>query len=357
MSVRAMPLMGKLRNILEGVASMLYKFFAKTGVKVSALCLGTMTMGRETEEKESFKILDKFIEAGGNFIDTADIYNSGKSEEIIGSWLKNKNRDDLIIASKVRFQTGGLNDIGLSRKHIMSAVESSLKRLKTDYIDLYQIHAWDNITDIEETLNTLDSLVKSGKVRYLGASNLKAWQIQKSIDISKNSSMEKFICLQSLYNLPERGVDLEIADVIKNENLAFIPWSPLRGGWLSGKFKRGMKKPPEESRVEIAKDKGWSESWEAYDNDHTWDIIDELLAVSKIIGKTPAQTAINWLVQKPFVTSPIIGARNAEQLIINLDTTDWSMGNELLDRLDKISEIKFPYYPYSENYKKKYLRS
>jgi len=337
---------------------MQFKFFAKTGVKLSALCLGAMTLGREADEKESFKILDRFTEAGGNFIDTADVYGKGRSEEIIGSWLKGKKRDELVIATKVRFSTGhGLNDIGLSRKHILSGIDESLKRLKTDYVDLYQIHAWDNFTDIEETLSSLDYLVRIGKVRYIGASNLKAWQIQKAIDLSKNNNWEKFTCLQSLYNLLERGIELEIADVINNENLAFIPWSPLRGGWLSGKFKRGMKKPPEKTRIEIAGEKGWSESWEAYDNERTWNVIDELLEVSKIIGKTTAQTAINWLVQKPFVTSPIIGARNIEQLNINLDATDWSLGKELSERLDRASDIKFPYYPYSENYKEKYLRN
>ncbi|MBN2544709.1 MAG: aldo/keto reductase [Spirochaetes bacterium] len=336
---------------------MQYKFFAKTGVKVSALCLGAMTLGREADEKESFKILDAFAEAGGNFIDTADVYGEGRSEEIIGNWLKSKKRDDFVIGTKVRFASGpGLNDIGLSRKHIFSSIDASLKRFKTDYVDLYQIHAWDNITDIEETLNTLDSLIKSGKVRYLGASNLKAWQIQKSLDLSDKNYWEKFICLQSMYNLLERGIELEITDVIKSEKLAFIPWSPLRGGWLSGKYKRGMKKPPERTRVEIAGEKGWSESWESYDNEHTWKVIDELFEVSKITGKTLAQISINWIVHKPFVTSAIIGARNVEQLKINLDTTDWSLDKELVERLDKVSDMKFAFYPYSDNYKGKYIR-
>lgn len=334
-----------------------YKFFAQTGIKVSCLCLGAMTFGRETDKKTSFSILNKFIEAGGNFIDTADVYSNGLSEEIIGEWLKDRNRDEIVIATKVRFKMSeGLNDIGLSRKHILASVDASLKRLKTDYIDLYQIHAWDNKTSIEETLDALDYTVKSGRVRYSGASNLKAWQLQKAIDVSKENRWAKFCALQSMYNLLERGIELEVEDVIKNENLAFIPWSPLRGGWLSGKFQRGMSDAPDNSRIKVAKEKGWSESWDAYNNKHTWKVVDELVSISKAIGKPPSVVAINWLLQKEIVTSPIIGARTMEQLVINLGATDWDLDKELVDRLDKISNLNFPFYPYSENYKNKYIR-
>lgn len=334
-----------------------YKFLGKTGIKVSRLCLGTMTFGRETDRDESFKILNKFKDSGGNFIDTANVYSDGMSEEIIGEWLKNQKREELIIATKVRFKMKeDVNAVGLSKKHIIDSAIESLKRLKTDYIDLYQIHAWDNMTEIEETLDAFDYLVKSGKVRYIGACNLKAWQLQKAIDIAKYYHLPKFCCLQSMYNLLERGIELEIVDVISNENIGFIPWSPLRGGWLSGKFYRGMKNPPEDTRVKIAKEKGWSESWEAYNNENTWKIIDELLNISKKINKHPAQIAINWLLQKPFVTSPIIGARNIDQLMINLHSVEWEMETELLKTLDEVSDLRFSYYPYSENYKKKYHR-
>jgi aryl-alcohol dehydrogenase-like predicted oxidoreductase len=337
---------------------MKYRLLGKTGVKVSELCLGTMTFGRETDEKESRRILDHFRSEGGNFIDTADVYSTGKSEEIIGSWLKDQNRDDLVIATKVRFgMSADQNDVGLSRKHIFAGIDASLKRLKTDYVDLYQIHTWDNCTDIEETLVSLDALVKAGKVRYTGASNLKAWQLQKAIEISRAKGLSVFCSLQPLYNLLERAIEFEILDVCRNEQIAVIPWSPLRGGWLSGKYFRGMKIPPDDSRVKVAEEKGWSESWSAYNNEHTWNVIDTLLDVAKITSKTAAQVAINWVLQNPVVTSPIIGARTIEQLKLNLGSCGWPLDAALLTRLNDASDLKFQYYPYCENYKMKYSRS
>ncbi len=224
---------------------MLYRFLGTTGLKVSEVCLGTMTFGRETSSQESHQILDRFVDAGGTFIDTADVYSRGASEEIIGAWLKNQQRDDLVIATKVRFPMGEKpNDVGLSRKHILSAVDASLRRLRTDYIDLYQVHAWDGAAWLPETLGTLNSLVQSGKVRYIGASNFTGWQLQKAIDLSRQMGWEPFCCLQPQYNLLERAIEWEILPVCHQEGLGVIPWSPLRGGWLSGKFRRGMTAPP-----------------------------------------------------------------------------------------------------------------
>ncbi|MCI0396756.1 MAG: aldo/keto reductase [Chloroflexi bacterium] len=324
-----------------------YRYLGKTGLKVSALCLGAMTFGREATEEVSRQLLDRFVEAGGNFIDTADVYSQGVSEEILGRWLKGQRRDDFIIATKVRFPMGeGPNDVGLSRKHILSGVEASLRRLQTDYIDLYQVHNWDRGTPLEETLSTLDSLVQSGKVRYLGASNFTGWQLQKAIDLSRMSGWEPFSCLQPLYNLLDRSTEWELLPVCQNEGLGVIPWSPLRGGWLSGKYRRGMAAPPEGTRIQIAEERGWSESWSVYNNEHTWRVLDELFAVAEEIGKQPAQVAINWLLQRPGVTSPIIGARNLAQLESNLDATGWSLDEAHLARLEKVSEQPLP-YPYS----------
>lgn len=208
-----------------------YRTLGGTGLKVSNLCLGTMTFGREASEKESFALLDRFVEAGGNFIDSANVYSTGTSEEVVGKWLKTKRRGDFVIATKVRFPMGnGPNDVGLSRKHIMAAVEESLKRLQTDYLDLYQVHAWDPLTPLEETLSTLNELVARGWVRYLGASNFRGWQLQKALDLARSRGWERFVCLQPQYNLLSRATEYEIIPVCLSEGIGVIPWSPLRGG-------------------------------------------------------------------------------------------------------------------------------
>jgi aryl-alcohol dehydrogenase-like predicted oxidoreductase len=324
-----------------------YRFLGRTGLQVSELCLGTMTFGRETTKEVSHQILDRFVEAGGTFIDTADVYTRGASEEIVGRWLKGQPRDDLIIATKVRFPMGeGPNDAGLSRKHILAGVEASLRRLGTDYIDLYQVHCWDGTTPLEETLSTLDSLVQSGKVRYLGASNYAGWQLQKAIDLSRHRGWERFVSLQPLYNLLDRDIELELLPVCQNEGLGIICWSPLRGGWLTGRYRRGMAEPPEGSRVQAATEQGWSESWQVYDNEHTWSVLDVLLSVAEEAGRTLAQVAINWLLQRPGVTSPIVGARTLEHLESNLAATGWVLDGEQMERLNQVSERPLPFYPY-----------
>jgi aryl-alcohol dehydrogenase-like predicted oxidoreductase len=324
-----------------------YRYLGHTGLKVSELCLGAMTFGRETSEADSHHLLDRFVDAGGTFIDTADIYSRGLSEEIVGRWLKNQDRDSLVIATKVRFPMGeGPNEVGLSRKHILAGVEGSLRRLGTDYIDLYQVHGWDGQTPLGETLSTLDSLIRSGKVRYLGVSNFSGWQLQKAVDLSFFNGWEPFVCLQPLYNLLDRQVELELLPVCQTEGLGVIPWSPLRGGWLSGKYRRGMTAPPENTRVETAAREGWSESWDEYATERTWEILDVLFAVAEEAGKTPAQAALNWLLQRPGVTAPIIGARKMEHLESNLGASGWSLSQEQMDRLNQVSQLSLPFYPY-----------
>lgn len=325
---------------------MQYRYLGRTGLKVSELCLGAMTFGRESSEEVSVQMLDCFSEAGGNLIDTADVYSRGISEEILGRWLKTKQRDDLVIATKVRFAMGaGPNDLGLSRKHILSAVEASLRRLNTSYIDLYQVHMWDPGTPLEETLDTLHELVRSGKVRYLGASNYAGYQLQKAIDLSRQLGGESFSCLQPLYNLLDRSFEWELLPVCEAEGVGVIPWSPLRGGWLSGKYRRGMSAPPPDTRIEEAEKQGWSESWAAYANERTWQVIDTLLSIATEVEKTPAQIALNWLLRKPAVTAPILGARTLPHLQDNLGATGWSLTSEQVSRLDQASAQPLP-YPY-----------
>jgi aryl-alcohol dehydrogenase-like predicted oxidoreductase len=323
-----------------------FRYLGSTGLKVSELCLGAMTFGRESREEVSHQIMDRFVEAGGNFIDTANVYSQGGSEEIVGRWLAGRRRDDLVIATKVRFPMGeGPNDVGLSRKHILSSVEQSLRRLGTEHIDLYQVHCWDNDTPLEETLSTLDSLVRSGKVRYIGASNYAGWQLQKAIDLSRRMGWEPFTCLQPQYNLLVRTAEWEVLPVCRGEGLGVIPWSPLRGGWLSGKYRRGMTVPPAGTRVAVAEEQGWGESWSAYNNEHTWNVLDALFAVAEELGKSPAQVAINWLLQRPDVTAPIVGARTLEQLEANLGAAGWQLDERTMEHLNRASAVETP-YPY-----------
>jgi aryl-alcohol dehydrogenase-like predicted oxidoreductase len=328
-----------------------FRFLGKTGLQVSELCLGAMTFGREASEADSHAMLDRFVAAGGNFVDTADVYSRGVSEEILGNWLKKKPREGVVIATKGRWGTDDPdnrcpNQYGLSRKHLIAACDASLKRLKTDYIDLYQVHMWDPWTRLEETLSTLDGLVRSGKVRYVGASNYSGWQLQKSIDLAKENGWEPFTCLQALYNLLDRDSEYELLYVVRNEGLGMIPWSPLRGGWLAGRYRRGMNAPVSGTRIEIASEKGWSESWERYNNERTWTVIDAVLAIAKELGKSPAQVALNWLLRQPGVTGPIIGARNMTQLDDNIGATGWALSDDHVRKLKAASERTDLPYPY-----------
>ncbi len=323
------------------------KLLGNSGLRVSELCLGSMTFGRETDEETSAAVLDTFVESGGNFIDTADVYSTGGSEEILGRWLRGRRRDELVVATKVRFPMGdGPNERGLGRKHIVEGVEASLRRLQTDYIDLYQVHAWDPSTPLEQTLSTLDSLVRAGKVRAIGASNFTGWQLQKAVDISRARGWEPFTCLQPLYNLLDREAEWELLPVCRNEGLGVIPWSPLRGGWLSGSIRRGMEEPPRGSRVEKAEKLGWSESWSAYQDERTWRVLDELFAVAEETGRPPAQVAVNWLLRRPDVTAPIVGARTMEQLTSHLAVVDWELEPQQVQRLTDAAAQRLP-YPYS----------
>lgn len=320
-----------------------YRHLGATGLQVSELCLGAMMFGGQTDEQASTQILNTFTEAGGNFIDTADVYGEGRSEEVLGRWLKTQQRGDLVIATKVWGPMGRQpNDRGLSRKHILDAVDASLRRLGTDYIDLYQLHVWDDGTPLTETLSTLDSLIRSGKVRYIGASNVRGWQLQKAIDLCHQYGWEPLASLQPLYTLLDRAAEWELLPVCQNEGLGVITWSPLRSGWLSGAFHRGMTALPPNSK---AAGPG-THSWERYANDHTWHVLDELAAVAEGAGHTQPQVAVRWLLQRPGVTAPIIGARTPSYLDDLLGAVGWSLTAEQMERLDVASRPASTPYPY-----------
>jgi len=351
---------GKAEEIKMG-----FKFLGNTGVKVSELCLGTMTFGQKEKnswgmptclEDEAHKMLDYFVSVGGNFIDTADVY--GESEIVIGNWLVKRSKDNpkfresIIIATKVAAQVGaGPNERGLSRKHIMDAVQNSLKRLQTSYIDLYQCHTYDYRTSVEDILSTFNSLVQQGKVRYFGVSNWRGTQMQEAMDICKAKGWEPIICQQPQYSLLCRSTEWDILPTCIKHSIAVIPWSPLAGGWLSGKVKRGQSEAQSGSRV------AWAEAsrWQATDfsthaaQERVWNILDTLAAVAEETKSTSAQVALRWLMQRDGVTSPIIGARDVKQLQDNLGACSIKLTDSQMKRLTEASNIPLP-YPYDSNW-------
>jgi aryl-alcohol dehydrogenase-like predicted oxidoreductase len=320
-----------------------YRYLGASGLRVSELCLGAMTFGGEADESTSHRLLDRFVDAGGNFIDTADVYGSGTSEEVIGRWLARRSRDDLVVATKLFWPTGaGPNDHGAGRKHILAAVRASLRRLGTDHIDLYQIHAFDEATPLAETLSTLDSLVRAGTVRHLGVSNYAGWQLQKSLDVARHSGWEPFVSLQPLYNLLDREVELELVPVCRNEGVGMIPWAPLRGGWFTGKYRRGMTSAPPGTRWEADK-QPWLGDWENSVDERTWSVTDAVLAVAEEVDRSPAQVALRWLLQRPAVAAPIVGARTMTQLEDNLGASGWSLDDKHMERLTAAGDRPLPY--------------
>ncbi|GFO26584.1 4-deoxy-l-erythro-5-hexoseulose uronic acid reductase [Plakobranchus ocellatus] len=334
-----------------------YTFVGKSGLKVSNICLGTMTFGDnqmdrpgQTDESLSHQIIDRFAAYGGNFIDTADIYGRGNSEKIVGTWLEKQPRENFVVATKCRFNmdpAGNKNAVGLSRRHITSSIENSLKRLHTDYVDIYQTHAFDNATPLEETLRTLDDLVRCGKIRYPGVSNVTGWQLDKIVQTQTRLGVNPIVSLQQQYNLACRESELEPFQVCKNEGIGVLPWSPLKGGLLTGKVKRDTK--PTEGRVGwVAQDeKRQMQSAPAYSNlpSKVFDIIDTAEAIGKKHGRSIAQVALRWLLQKDVTTSIIIGATSLAQLDQNMGVSEWSLSAEEMNQLDEVSALELP-YPY-----------
>jgi aryl-alcohol dehydrogenase-like predicted oxidoreductase len=320
-----------------------YRRLGDTGLMVSELCLGCMTFGREASEEDSKRLVDRFLDAGGNFIDTADVYSKGVSEEITGRTIKGV-RDDVVLATKVYFPMGeGPNDTGLSRKHVTQGCEDSLRRLGTDYIDLYQVHCWDSATPLKETLSALTDLVRSGKVRYIGVSNFTGWQLVKSVCLSEANGLERFVCLQPQYSLVERNIEREILPICLEEGLGVIPWSPLGGGFLSGKYRR-EEEPPQGSRISEAV-ASMEEHWDRRATDRNWRAIDVVGRISEETGKSYAQISLNWLLRQDGVTAPIIGARTLEQLEDNLGASGWTLDEEQVEELSDASALE-DVYPY-----------
>lgn len=319
------------------------KKLGRTGTLVSELCLGTMTFGWQADENASHAMLDQFVKSGGNFIDTADVYSEGKSEEIIGRWLKNNDRENLVLATKARFQTReGGNTVGLSRKHLHHAVRQSLSRLQTDYVDLLQVHAWDPLTPLEETFSTLNSLVDEGLIRYVGISNFRGWQFEKALQLCRAKGWHEPVSLQPHYNIIVRGTEFELLPMALSENIAVLPWSPLAGGVLSGKYRDGISKAETGTRIGDSKNK---EFYKKHDTDRVRRIISVLSEISSESGKSLPQIALNWLICNPAVTSPILGARNVSQLEDNLGSTGWSLTKQQLEEINRASEL-YVTYPY-----------
>jgi hypothetical protein len=333
-----------------------YAFLGNSGLKVSRICLGTMTFGDPAagcvDEETCHNILDAFVAAGGNFIDTANMYHKGESERIIGRWLA-KNpalRSRLVIATKVRQPmdaTAGCNDLGLSRFHIMAAVEESLARLQTPYIDLDQGHVWDAGTPLEETLRALDDLVRAGKVRYTGWSNTTGWQLMKIVCVSKAMGFTAPVSMQAQYSLLCRTTEWEVAEVCASEGVALLPWSGLKGGWLTGKMTRGVG-APEGSRVALVEKSGKPmqshPSFSQFAEDEAaWMVLDGLKEVAAALGSTIPAVALRWLLQRPAVPSIVIGARTMEQLQSNLAAAKITLSGEHMAKLDALSAKPLPY--------------
>jgi aryl-alcohol dehydrogenase-like predicted oxidoreductase len=327
---------------------MKYTTLGNTGLLVSKLCFGTMTFGDgrgmfkaigAVGQAAADELVKKSIESGINFFDTADVYTEGESEKILGQSLKNLKiaRQHVVIATKVYGRVGpGRNDVGASRGHIMDGIEASLRRLQTDHIDLYQIHGNDLVTPVEETVRALDTLVRQGKVRYIGCSNWQAWKIAKALGICEFKSLARFDTLQAYYSIAGRELEREIIPLLESERVGLLVWSPLAGGLLSGKFSRTSQKPADSRRTEF--------DFPIVDKERTWKILDVIAPIAKAHECSPARVSLAWLLAKSVVTSVIIGAKRNDQLQDNLAAVELTLTPDELRRLDEISALP-PEYP------------
>ncbi|HVY50528.1 MAG TPA: aldo/keto reductase [Devosia sp.] len=322
-----------------------YRLLGRSGLKVSALSIGTATFGGDglwgaTDVKDAQRQIDLCLDRGVNLIDTANVYGDSKSETIIGEALTDGRRDRLLIATKVRFPRGeGPNDRGLSRWHIIRECENSLRRMRTDRIDLYQVHEWDGQTPLEETIEALDTLVRQGKVRYVGCSNYSAWHLMKALAIADASHRQRFVSQQIHYTLHSREAEYELVPLGLDQGVSILVWSPLAGGWLSGKFTR--KSSPESGRHVT----GFKEP-PIYDWNKLWDIVDVINDVAAAHGVSGARVALAWLLQRPLVASVIIGGRTSAQFEDNLGAMDLKLVPEEVARLDAVSQpnLIYPYW-------------
>jgi aryl-alcohol dehydrogenase-like predicted oxidoreductase len=313
-----------------------YRALGCSGLKVSVLTMGTMTFGGTgqfakvgaTDVKEARRQVDMCLEAGVNLIDTADVYSDGQAEEILGEVLRGR-RDQVLVGTKVRMPMGsGPNDAGLSRHHVVSGCEASLRRLGTGHIDLYQVHEWDGLTPLEETLEALDLLVRSGKVRYVGASNYAAWQLMKALGVAERAGLPRFVSQQIYYSLQAREAEYELIPLAIDQGLGVLIWSPLAGGLLSGKYRRGQQAPA------------------VYDSDALYDTIEVLAGIAQERGVSAAQVALAYTLGKPAITSLVVGARTADQLADNLAAAELTLTEQERQQLDKASAppLIYPYW-------------
>ena len=325
---------------------MKYKELGKTGLLVSEICLGTMTYGGKGFWEVIGKLgqlsvdsqLKMAIEKGVNFIDTADVYHEGESEKLLGHAIQNLgiNRNDLVLATKVRGRVGkGVNDTGLSRKHILRSIDGSLKRLGTDYVDLYQIHGYDPFTPMEETLEALNDVCRSGKVRYIGFCNLPAWRVMKALAISERNGYPSFVSAQMYYTIAGRDIEREIVPLAEEEGLGILPWSPLAGGLLTGKFTRTGEAPADARRAQF--------DFPPVNKEKVFSCVDVMTPIAKSKGVSVSQIALAYLLQKPFVTSVIIGAKSDQQLVDNLGSVKVTFTPDELKALDEVSALSSEY--------------
>jgi len=314
-----------------------YRRMGRSGLQVSEICLGTMTFGHGADEAEAAGILDACLDAGVNFIDTANSYNGGESEAMLGRILKGRRRQT-VLASKVFNPMGpGPNDSGASRAHIMQAVEDSLRRLGTDYLDIYYLHHVDHITPLEEALRALDDLVRQGKIRYVAVSNYEAWRLMEALWTSEAKGLARFECYQPQYSLVVRDIEQEIVPVCDLKGLGVVVWSPLAGGYLTGKYQ-----PGQQQATGSRSEEGWAFPARFFHAGHT-DILATLLEVSAELRRSPAQVALRWVLDQGFVTSAIVGARNVEQISETLLASGWRLPEEVRARLDTASVLPHRY--------------
>ena len=325
-----------------------YRTLGNSGCAVSALCLGTMTFGNESDEKVSHAQLDRFAEAGGTFVDTADVYSAGESERIIGRWFASRPAEltePIVLATKGRFpMAGDPNGAGLSARHLTRALDASLARLGTDVVDLYQAHSWDPVTPLEETLRTLDGFVRAGKIRYYGFSNFTGWQLTKATLLARSLGLAGPVSLQPQYSLLVREIEYEIVPAALDAGLGLLPWSPLGGGWLTGKYRRDQR-PTGATRLGEDPGRGM-EAWDRRGTDRTWDVIDAAQRIADDRGVSMAEVALAWVTDRPGVTATILGARTLEQLDANLRAAGLHLTAEETTALDAASDLRAPDYPY-----------
>lgn len=326
-----------------------YRLLGRSGLKVSTITMGTMTFGRvgwaktvgDLGVKDAKKLVDMCVDAGVNLLDTADVYSQGASEEILGEIIGGPRKDGVLIATKARFPMGpGVNDVGSSRQHLIQACEASLKRMKTDVIDLYQLHEWDGQTPLEETMEALDTLVRQGKIRYIGCSNFSGWHIMKALGVSERDKRERFVSQQIHYTLEARDAENELVPISIDQGLGILVWSPIAGGLLSGKHRRNQATP--EGTRQFA---GWTEP-PIRDENRLWNIVDTLVEIADGRGVSAAQVALAWLIGRKGVTSVIIGGRTKAQFQDNLASAELKLTDEERKRLDDVSlpPLMYPYW-------------